>query len=120
MYISYDYSELIEELKGEIEEGLIDQEGNLLILRSAEAVDMGEEGPYHPIIDYYSEDFEKSIKSEIAELEREAQNGPSDSDSMLKQSRKLLRLFEKDKKHLERMSVNEVLYEMYEHDRIIR
>ena len=120
MYISYDYSGLIEELKGEIEEGLIDQEGNLLILRSAEAVDMGEEGPYHPIIDYYLEDFEKSIKSEIAELEREAQNGPSDSDSMLKQSRKLLRLFEKDKKRLERMSVNEVLYEMYEHDRIIR
>ena len=118
MYISYDYSGLIEELKGEIEEGLIDQEGNLLILRSAEAVDMGEEGPYHPIIDYYSEDFEKSIKSEIAELEREAQNGPS--DGMLKQSRKLLRLFERDKKRLERMSVNEVLYEMYEHDRIIR
>lgn len=85
MYISYDYSGLIEELKGDIEEGLIDQEGNLLILRSAEAVDMGEEGPYHPIIDYYSEDFEKSIRSEIAELEREAQNGPSDKHAETEQ-----------------------------------
>lgn len=123
MHISYDYSELIEELEGDIVEGLINQEGSLLIVRSTDAVDM-EEGPYYPIVDYYAEDFEQSITEEIKDLKREIEVGASryeeGLDVELKQDRKLLRLFKKDKDRLEKKSVNEVLVEMYDYNRIMR
>ena len=123
MHISYDYSELIEELEGDIVEGLINQEGSLLIVRSTESVDM-KEGPYYPIIDYYTEDFEQSITEEIKDLKREIEVGASryeeGLDVELKQDRKLLRLFKKDKDRLEKKSVNEDLVEMYDRNRITR
>lgn len=123
MHISYDYSELIEELEGDIVEGLINQEGSLLIVRSTDAVDM-EEGLYYPIVDYYTEDFEQSITEEIKDLKREIEVGASryeeGLDEELKQDRKLLRLFKKDKDRLEKKSVNEVLVEMYDRNRITR
>ena len=123
MHVSYDYSELIEELEGDITEDLIDQNGSLLIVRSTDAVDM-KEGPYHPIIDYYAEDFEQSITEDIRDLENEIKAGASRYDAgigtELKQDRKLLRLFKKDKSHLEKKSVNEVLLEMFDYNRITR
>ena len=118
MHISYDYSELIEELEGDITEGLINQEGSLLIVRSDKAI-ATENGPYYPIIDYYKEDFEQSIKAEIEEQKAAIDTGEVDWET-LKEDRKLLRMFNKDKDSLVKMSVNEVLVEMYDYNRIIR
>ncbi len=49
MKYSYDYTELIEELESDLNEGLISLNDKLKIVRSSQAV----YNNYNPIIDYY-------------------------------------------------------------------
>ena len=119
IHTSYDYSELIEELESDIQEGLIDQNGSLLIVRSSDSV-LIDDKYYYPIIDYYAEDFEQSIKEEIKDLQKEESWDFEGAEEHLKQAKKLLRLFNKDKDRLEKISVNAVLVEMYDYNRIVR
>lgn len=52
MHLSYDYTDLIEEVESDILEGLIKKDDILLIVRGQEEVFEG----YYPIIDYYYND----------------------------------------------------------------
>lgn len=122
MHISYDYTDLLEELLDDIKEGLIEQDGDLLIVRSEQAI-ADEKGPYYPIIDYYSVDFEQEVTQEIRELGEDPEiTYNQELSSLLKADRKLLRAYNKDKKsgRLERKDVNEVIVEMGDWNRIIR
>lgn len=122
MHISYDYTDLLKELLDDIKEGLIEQDGDLLIVRSEQAI-ADEKGPYYPIIDYYSVDFEQEVTQEIRELKEDPETTYNQELlSLLKADRKLLRAYNKDKKsgNLERKDVNEVIVEMGDWNRIIR
>lgn len=121
MHISYDYSELIEELEGDIEEGLIEQDGDLLVVRSEKTI-QSENGPYHPIVDYYAVDFEEDITKEIQELEENPSRAHcQELENLLKADRKLLRFYNKDKKagRLEKKAVNDIIVEMNDWNRIV-
>ncbi len=109
---SYDYSELIEELEQDLEEGLIKSSTIIGIVRSEDKLGKGIE--YHPIIDYYYPHvFENDspqdtcIRDEYTDEEWEAIN--SEYQAAYEQ-------FKKDKDNIQGMSVLAVLTEMKKWD----
>jgi hypothetical protein len=61
--LSYDYSELLNELQSDIGEGLIKPSSSIYVTRSKEPIGHGSN--YHPIVDYYySDTASKSLKSD--------------------------------------------------------
>lgn len=121
---SYDYEDLIYEIESEIEEGLLVQDADrLLVLRQDEAIN---EDGYRPIIDYYHTDFEQSILEEQQEYKQEhkrlAAIGVRDVELERehKSDNMLFKRFLEVKNKLVDMSVNEVLVEMYDWNRILR
>lgn len=60
MNISYDYEQLLQELKSDLAEGLIRENDVIFIVRGSEV------SGYYPIIDYYYDNFEPKEEFEIA------------------------------------------------------
>lgn len=70
MRYCYDYEDLLEELQGDIEEGLIDEYDELYIVREKESLkEGGIDLLYKPICDYYKMDALEMLEHEIAEAE---------------------------------------------------
>lgn len=113
MKISYDYEELIEELNADIEEGLIDKDGEVYILRSENPVMLD----YHPIVDYYYlsdnegyDPYEDYIREEYSDEEW---------DAICNEYKEINERFKKDFPKLRIVKVSDVLTEMTEKNRIL-
>ena len=93
MNISYDYTELIEELKEEVRDGILSLTDTIQVLRKLEKDING----YSPIIDWYYDDREMQEHFKLFSVE----------DIEISQYRK-------DKSYLENMLVGNALIEMKE------
>lgn len=95
--ISYDYSELIQELNEEIADGILKNNSVIQVLRDKT------KSVYHPVIDwYYSED--KIVEDTTIEFD------DSEADKELK--REYLSRYLDDKPNLELSTVSAILVEM--------
>ncbi|ERM18910.1 hypothetical protein [Brevibacillus laterosporus] len=65
MNFSYDYEELIEELKSDLTEGLISMGDKIKIVRGQKVANH-----YYPIIDYYYDDNEPDEKYEEIQVSK--------------------------------------------------
>ena len=101
---SYDYSDLIQEIKEELEDGILKPDSIVQILRDET------QSVYHPIIDwYYSED--KIVEDTTIEFD------DSESDKELK--REYISRYLDDKPRLQLMTVSAMLVEMEDMNKIV-
>lgn len=96
MKISYDYEELIQELKEELEDGILTLESTIQVLRSEQPL-----FDYYPIKDWYYE-HEMMVSDYQSELSKEE-----------------YRLYLIDRPSLIALTVREVLEEMIEKNSIV-
>lgn len=102
--ISYDYSDLIQELNEEIADGILKNDSIIQVLRDKT------KSVYHPIIDwYYSED--KIVEDTTIEFD------DSEADKELK--REYISRYLDDKPNLELSTVAAILIEMEEMNKIV-
>lgn len=95
MKISYDYSELLQEIKEEVEDGIILVTDSIQVLRGKKLPGTD----YSPIIDwYYSEEVMEEDLKEYPELKEQ---------------------YEKDKPFLEKMWIADATAEMMEWDKVL-
>lgn len=66
MHYSYDYSDLLDELKNDIEEGLITLQSDIKVVRN----DTSTFNNYYPVIDYYYFDNETEEEYEVVKVEK--------------------------------------------------
>ena len=101
---SYEYSDMIKEMKEELEDGILKPDSIVQILRDET------QSIYHPIIDwYYSED--KNVEDTTIEFD------DSESDKELK--REYISKYLDDKPRLQLMTVSAMLVEMEDMNRIV-
>ena len=107
---SYSYEELIEELKMDIDDGLIKPTTIINIVRKPESAFNDLE--YYPIIDYY---FDSTIASYGADLE-DVFNKDEFTDEewadMVKERLATIEQYEKDKENMSRVTATTALTEM--------
>lgn len=105
--LSYDYSEMLQELKEELADEILKMEDFIQVLRGD-----SREG-YEPIIDWY---YDHDIQMECLK-----KDPMFDDENDVKEKRKISELYKKDIKSgkLERRTVTAVLTEMEEMNRII-
>ncbi len=96
MFLSYDYSEMIDELREEIEDGILTLSDKINIVRSEDPVFEN----YYPIIDWYYYPLERALDS-------------------IEDDPKAKALFRKDKSFFESALLSDVLAEMEEWNSII-
>ncbi len=105
---SYDYSELIEELQSDIDEGLIKNSTIIGVLRDDKPI--YSDIDYKPIIDYYYPHvFEKDSPAETLSKEEYTED---EWASIVKEYQKSYKQFENDKPKLQNATVLAVLTEM--------
>lgn len=102
--ISYDYSDLIQELNEEIADGILKNDSIIQVLRDKT------KSVYHPIIDwYYSED--KIVEDATIEFD--------DSEAYKELKREYISRYLDDKPNLELSTVAAILIEMEEMNKIV-
>lgn len=106
MKLSYDYSELISEIKAYLEDMTTMPGDQVQVLRSEKALGDG----YKPVVDWYYDDYK--MESLLAV-------DPFDSDVGVFNKKQLRKQYEEKKHQLESMSVVELLNEMQDRNRII-
>lgn len=112
---SYDYSELIEELEQDLEEGLLKSSTIIGIVRSSDK--LSKEVDYYPIIDYYyPHDFENDSPQDTCNRDEYTDE---EWDAMNSEYQAAYEQFEKDMDNIQEMSVLAVLTEMKNWDSII-
>lgn len=94
---SYDYSDLIKEIKEELEDGLLKPDSIVQILRDETR------SVYHPIIDWYYDD-KKVVEDTTIEFD--------DSESVKELKREYISRYLDDKPRLQLMTVAAMLVEM--------
>lgn len=106
MKISYDYSDMIKELKDELTDGILSITDNIQVLRAEQVLENG----YRPIIDWYYDDrkIEEDLKSDIFDDEQE-----------IEEKRKIKEQYKKDKPSLSNILVGNCILEMEELNKII-
>lgn len=104
MTISYDYEELIQELKKDVSDGALSLTDTIQILRGRERFG------YQPIIDWYL-DEEKMIELLKIDIFDDLQE--------IKETKQLKEQYEKDKPNLSIMAVRDVIIEMEERSKIL-
>lgn len=102
--LSYNYSELIQELKEEIEDKILKPDDMIQVLRDKSYSD------YHPIIDWYYSD-DKVI--EDTEIEYD------DTEEDIEYKREYLERYVGDKPFLEQNTVTAILVEMEDMNKIV-
>ena len=101
---SYDYSDMIQEMKEELEDGILKPDSIVQILRDeAQSV-------YHPIIDWYYDD-KKIVEDTAIEFD------DSESDKELK--REYISRYLNDKPRLQLITVSAMLVEMEDMNKIV-
>lgn len=101
MKISYDYEEIIQELKEELKDGMFTLSDTIQVLRSDNTIEDG----YRPIIDWYYDDM---VMAETLA------NDLLDDEEDLEEKRNLKKQYENDKLYLESITVKQCLNEMEE------
>ncbi len=97
MSIEFDYTEMIEELLEDLNEGILQSDETVQVLRYEEALPDG----YLPILDIYYDD---EIMTELFNVEE----GDEDYETILEEKE----LYLQDKPHLETCQVSDILEEM--------
>ena len=112
---SYDYSELIEELEQDLEEGLIKSSTIIGIVRSSDSLGKGIE--YHPIVDYY---YPNAFKNDSPQDTCNRDEYTDEEwDTMNCEYQVAYEQFKKDEDNIQGMSVLAALTEMKKWDSII-
>ena len=107
---SYDYEELIQELKNDIEEGAISPWNIIKIVRNKDSVI--DEIDYKPIIDYYlPKDFEM-INGKLEDVFNKEDFSEDEWNSFENDRNSIIEQYNKDKERLEEATVTAVLTEM--------
>ena len=101
---SYDYSDLIKEIKEELEDGILKPDSIVQILRDET------QSVYHPIIDWYYDD-KKIVEDTTIQFD------DSESDKELK--REYISRYLDDKPRLQLMAVSAMLVEMEDVNKIV-
>lgn len=105
---SYDYSELIEELEQDLEEGLIKSSTIIGVVRSSDS--LGKSIEYHPIVDYYySHAFKNDSPQDTCNRDEYTDE---EWNTMNREYQAAYEQFKKDKDNIQGMSVLAVLTEM--------
>jgi hypothetical protein len=103
--ISYDYSEMIQEFKEDLEDGILKKDDIIQVLRGNKIYDL-----YSPVIDWYYSDkkVNEDLKIDITDTEQ---------DILFKQEYK--KQYLKDKPNLNQTTVAAILIEMEDMNKII-
>ena len=106
MKISYDYEEMIQELKEDVSDGVLSLTDTIQILRSDKDIYNG----YRPIIDWYYNDerIADDLKLDVFDDEQE-----------IEEKRQIKEQYEKDKPNLLNILVGNCILEMEERNKII-
>lgn len=100
MSTQIDYQDFIDELKDEVGTGSLSNNETIQILRAQEADKNG----YYPIVDWYYNQEAMSIELETSD---------TDDDEDLEETKQLQQQYRKDQPHLEEMTVEACLAEMF-------
>jgi len=122
MKLSYDYSELLKELRDELADGTLTLQSDILVLRGSpissrlisefkEIADArGENVEYRPIVDWYYDDLQ---------IEKVFAKDPFDSNKEIKEKILMREQFSKDRPNMKIAKVRDVIAEMEEWGRIL-
>ncbi len=115
--ISYDYEELIAELKSDIAEGLIDTSSIINIVRRPNP--KLTRVNYTPIVDYYYPRTLMELTEPLEVLYNRDEYSQEEWDSMEEERKQLLEQYRKDEPTFEKATVLAVLTEMEQWNSII-
>jgi len=122
MNLSYDYSDLLKEIKEEIKDGTLTPESEILLLRGSPlsfkmipefrviAIAQGANAEYRPIIDWYYDDLQ---------TEKILANDPFDDAGEAKEKKSMREQFKKDRPNMKTAKVRDVIAEMEEWSKIL-
>jgi len=115
MRFSYDYEELINELKSDLEEGLIKESSIIGIVREEDERLQG----YKPIVDYYYPCPPLDINVPLEMIHNREEFTPEEWEQMKQEHEKWLKQYNEDKANIEKATVLAVLTEMEQFNSII-
>jgi hypothetical protein len=113
--VSYDYSELIEELQSDLEEELLNDYSIISIVRDKDTI--APDINYHPIIDYYYPvDFKDN---DWESLYNRDEFTDEEWEDLKERHEKIYQQYKEDEPYLEKSSVLAVLTEMKQWNKIL-
>ena len=115
--VSYDYEELIQELKEDIAEGLINTSTIINIVREPDQKLKGTN--YIPIVDYYCPHALIELTEPLEVLYNRDEYTNEEWDKMEEDRRQILKQYRKDEPSFEKASVLAVLTEMEQWNKVI-
>ena len=115
--LSYDYEEMIGELKSDIEAGLIKTSTLINIVRAREP--FSEEVNYRPIIDFYYDQDIENMSLPLASLYDKNEYSAQEWQEMEEKQKKMLEQYTNDQQYFEKHTVMAILTEMEQWNSII-
>lgn len=115
--VSYDYEELISEIKADIKEGLIDNSSIISVLREPDPNLKGT--GYVPIVDYYYPKAFEELNAPLEELYNKDEFTKEEWKKLEEERQQQLNMFLKDEPLLEKATVLSVLTEMEQWNKVI-
>ena len=117
MNVSYDYSELIMELKSDVAEGLLDTSSIINIVRKPNP--KFKEINYNPIVDYYCPNALIELTEPLEVLYNRDEYTDEELEDMEEERRQILKQYRKDEPSFEKATVLAVLTEMEQWNSIL-
>ncbi|SFU89568.1 hypothetical protein [Butyrivibrio sp. M55] len=117
MNVSYDYSELIMELKSDVAEGLLDTSSIINIVRAPGSKLMGVN--YIPIVDYYCPNALIELTEPLEILYNRDEYTDKEWEDMEEERRQILKKYRQDEPFFEKATVLAVLTEMEQWNKIL-
>jgi hypothetical protein len=108
--LSYDYEDLILELKEDLEDGIVKPESVIYVVRGS-LTELSRIG-YKPIIDYYLKNDYETFTSPLETLYNKEEYSDKEWEEMLKKQQEMIKQYEDDEKIFEEATVTAVLTEM--------
>lgn len=117
MNVSYDYSELIMELKSDLAEGLLNTSSFINIVRAPNPKLMGVN--YIPIVDYYYPNTLIELTEPLEVLYNRDEYTDEEWENMEEERRQILKKYRQDEPFFEKATVLAVLTEMEQWNKIL-
>lgn len=117
MNVSYDYSELIMELKSDVAEGLLDTSSIISIVREPNPKLKGVN--YIPIVDYYFPNALIELTEPLEILYNRDEYTDKEWEDMEEERRQILKKYRQDEPFFEKATVLAVLTEMEQWNKIL-
>ncbi len=114
---SYDYEELIGELKADIAAGVIETSTLINIVRAKESI--SEEVNYNPIVDFYYNDDLYNISIPLDSIYDRDEYTSLEWQKMEKERKEMIEQYKKDEPYFEKHTVMAVLTEMEQWNSVI-